>query len=445
MRKNLSEEGECPMKRYLTLLLALVAALTLAACGGSDAEETQPAEPETGSVRYLNYRPETDAAWQKLAAVYTARTGVAVKVVSPENGTYADTLTAKMSEDEAPTLFNCADSQTLKDWSDHMLDLTDTAFAGELTDESLNLYDDSGALKAAGFSRESYGLIVNVDLLNAAGYELSDITNFETLKAAADDIHQRSRRLGFDAFTPAGLEASSAWRFSAHLANLPLYYEFRDNGVTKQPAAITGAYLDRYHAIWDLYITDSSVSAGTLAITTNEEATALFTEGNAVFHQQGSWAYDDLTEAGMTNLAMIPIYCGAAGEEKAGLCTGTENRWAVNSQAAETDIQATLDFLYWVVTSEEGTQMLADTFGAAPFQSAKPTENPFCASADKMAADGRYSIPWDFCHIPNPEAWKATVATALTAYAADPTDANWTAVEKTFVEGWAYEYTLVNG
>ena len=36
------------------------------------------------------------------------------------------------------------------------------------------------------------------------------------------------------------------------------------------------------------------------------------------------------------------------------------------------------------------------------------------------------------------------VGQALTAYAADQTDANWAAVVAAFVDGWATEYALAN-
>ena len=60
---------------------------------------------------------------------------------------------------------------------------------------------------------------------------------------------------------------------------------------------------------------------------------------------------------------MIPIYIGVGDEANQGLCTGTENYWCVNKTAAPEDIQATLDFLYWCVTSDEGTACLADDMG----------------------------------------------------------------------------------
>ena len=116
----------------------------------------------------------------------------------------------------------------------------------------------------------AYGIIVNKALLKQAGYEISDITNFETLKKVADDIHSRAAELGFDAFSSAGLEASSSWRFSGHLANMPLFYEFRDDNVTAQPATIKGTYLDAFKNVWDLYTTDSATTGAALTTATGD-------------------------------------------------------------------------------------------------------------------------------------------------------------------------------
>ena len=432
------------MKKLIALLLALVMVLGLAACsGGSSGEQASDA----GSVYYLNFKPEADAALQELAALYTETTGVPVKVVTAPSGTYSDTLTAEMAKTEAPTIFNIGNMSGLKDWDEYALDLTDTAVAGELTTDAFNLYNDAGELKAIGHCYESFGIIVNTALLEQAGYTLDDITNFDTLKAVADDIHARSAELGFDAFSASGLDSSSSWRFSGHLANMPLYYEFRDDGVTEQPATVTGAYLDNFRAIWDLYITDTATDAKTLSTSTADESKAQFTQGQAVFYQNGTWEYAGLLEAGMSSddLAMIPIYCGVEGEEEAGLCSGTENCWAVNSKVPEANQKASLDFLYWLVTDETAAQKMVDTLGAIPFKAAPEPTNVFLADGIEMQDAGKYTIAWSFNYTPNVDAWRATVVTALTAYAADPTDANWEQVVTAFVDGWAIEYNTVNG
>ena len=423
------------MKKFLALFLAVVMVLGL--CAVASAEET-------GSVYYLNFKPEADAALQEIAALYTAETGVPVKVVTAASGTYQQTLSAEMTKSEAPTLFVIGNREALGNWDEYALDLTGTAVAGELTTNDFNLYNDEGALKAMGYCYESFGIITNVDLLEKAGHSIDEIKDFASLKAVADDIHANAEALGFDAFSAPGLDGSSSWRFSGHLANLPLYYEFKADGITTQPATIKGSYMDNFRNIWDLYITDTAADAKTLTSGTGDESRAEIVEGKAVFYQNGSWEYATLSDAGL-NVQMIPIYCGVEGEEKAGLCSGTENCWAVNAQASEADQKATLDFLYWLVTSEAGTSMMVEQFGSVPFKAAPASTNGFIKNGDALLADGCYSVTWAFVDTPNVDSWRATVVTALAKYSADPTDANWAEVVTAFVDGWAVEYNMVHG
>ena len=424
------------MKKTIAILLALVLVVGLfAGCGKKSA----------GSVYYLNFKPEADEAWQALAKTYTEKTGVKVTVVTAASGTYADTLTAELDKSEAPTMFQAGNQGAIDTFGDWCLDLRDTDVYKEMTTDAFNLKGADGAVLSIGYCYESFGIIVNKALLKQAGYELTDIKDFASLKAAADDIHARAAELGFDAFTSAGLDGSSSWRFSGHLLNMPLFYQFRDDGVTKQPATITNKYLDNFKAIWDLYITDSATTGAALLTATGDQAEAEFGEGKAVFYQNGTWEYSNLTEKfGMNpdDLTMIPIYCGVEGEEKAGLCTGTENYWSVNKNAKEEDIKATLDFLYWVVTSEEGTSMMAEQFGACPFNSSKAPSNPFSALANEYVANGCYPVTWAFNYTPAVNDWRAAVVDALSKYTAG--NGSWDDVKTAFVEGWATQYANEN-
>ena len=441
------------MKKFLALLLTVAMVFAMAACSAPAAEETKPAEEGTaapaeetseqpaasGSVYYLNFKPEADAAWQELAKKYTELTGVPVKVVTAASGDYQTTLTSEMDKSEAPTLFQCGNQGALNTWGEYCLDLKDTDFYKEMTTDDFNLFGENGEVLAAGYCYEAFGIIVNKALLKQAGYELTDITNFESLKKVADDIHSRAAELGFDAFSSAGLDGSSSWRFSGHLANMPLFYEFRDDNVTAQPAAITGKYLDNYKAIWDLYTTDTATTGADLITATGDMSSGEFKEGKAAFYQNGTWEYAGLVEAGLKpeDLAMIPIYCGVEGEEKAGLCCGTENCWSVNKEASEENIQATLDFMKWVVTSEEGTTMLAEQFGPCPFKSAKTPENVFFAQANDYITNGNYVVTWAFNYTPAVEDWRAGVVDALSKYV---TGGSWDDVKTAFVDGWAAQY-----
>ena len=443
------------MKRKL-LALGLAAAMSvslLAGCGsaGSSSQAGSTGGASTGgeaasggSVYYLNFKPEADAQWQALAETYTEQTGVPVTVVTAASGNYETMLKSEMAKTDAPTLFQVNGPVGLASWSDYCYDLTGTDFANELTSDDFKLMDGD-KLAGVAYVYEGYGIIVNTALLEEAGYTTADITDFESLKKVAEDITARKDELGFSAFTSAGMDGSSDWRFKTHLANMPLYYEFEDEGYEGTPAEIKGTYLDNYRQIWDLYINNATCEPSLLSAKTADDATAEFLTGAAVFYQNGTWEYTNIADLGDENMDILPIYIGVDGEENQGLCIGTENYWCVNAKASEEDIKATLDFMYWCVTSEEGTTAMAQDMGfICPFKNAKETPNVLNNKMNEAVASGKYSVAWDFNYIPSEE-WKNGVGSALTSYAADQTDANWDAVVTALVAGWANVAAAVNG
>lgn len=409
--------------------------------GTEVAEETKGGSSEGGQVYWLNFKPEADEALQQIAKDYTDETGVTVKVVTAASGNYESTLTAEMDKSDAPTLFVVGNQAAVKTWGDYCIDLKGTDIYNELTTDDFTLYDADGRAVSIGYCYESFGIITNKKLLAEAGYSLDDITDFASLKAVADDIHARADELGFDAFTSSGMDDSSSWRFTGHLANMPLYYEEKADNWTECPAEIKGTYLDLYKNIWDLYITDSAVEPSTLA-TGGYDAEAEFKNGEAVFYQNGTWEYDAVSESWADeDLAMIPIYCGAEGEENAGLCSGTENCWAVNKNASEADINATIDFMTWLVTSEKGTKMMSEQFGEIPYKNAAPNGNVFFQDSAKYIEEGKYVVDWAFNYTPNVNDWRAGLVAAMNQYDAG---GSWDNVETAFVAGWATQYKLAN-
>ena len=443
------------MKKLIALLLAVVMVMGLAACGSKTTTETKaPTEakvdaPATeaktdapaaaGSVYYLNFKPEQDEAWQKLAAEYIAQTGVPVTVLTAASGTYEETLMAEMGKTEAPTMFQVNGPVGLANWADYCYDLSGSDLYSHLTSDGFALKDGDAVLGIA-YVVESYGLITNKTLLEKAGYTVDDINSFDTLKAVAEDITARSGELGFAAFTSAGMDASSDWRFKTHLANLPIYFEYQADGIGTT-TEIKGTYLDNYRNIWDLYINNSTCAPAELSAKTGDDSRNEFLEGKAVFYQNGSWEYGSLSAVYSDDeLAMIPIYIGVGDEAKQGLCTGTENYWCVNKDASEEDIAATLAFMNWCVT--DGAEAMANDMGfVIPFDTAVESTNLFVKQDVAYTAEGKTPVSWNFPTMPSEE-WKNVLGSALTAYAADQTDANWDAVVSAFVDNWAAEYKL---
>ena len=457
-------------KKLLALGLACAMGLSLlAGCGGDTGETSQtPEDSQTpasqsggegeaaGQVYYLNFKPEQDGQWQEQAEIYTDETGVPVKVVTAASGTYETMLTSEMAKTDAPTMFQVNGPVGLNSWKDYCYDLSGSALYGELTSDDYAL-KNGDEVAGIAYVIESYGIIVNQTLLQQAGYTVEDIQSFDDLKAVAEDITARKDELGFSAFTSAGMDSSSDWRFKTHLANLPIYFEYQDKGITSTDA-IEGTYLDNYRNIWDLYINNATCDPAELTAKTANDAVNEFTSGQAVFYQNGSWEYGNVVGEGKlsdADVTMIPIYIGVGDEANQGLCTGSENYWCVNKNASAEDIQATLDFMYWCVTDETALQAMTGGEGAMPsggagmafaipFQAAPESSNPFVALDAQMTADGKTPVSWNFTTMPSEE-WKNVLGSALAVYAADQTDANWDAVVSAFVDNWAAEYALANG
>lgn len=428
---------------------------TLAGCksdtsGGSNNQNTST----SGRVYYLNFKPEQAKEWESLAKIYSKETGVEVTVVTAASDEYETTLKSEIAKTDAPTLFQVNGPIGLKAWRSYCYDLKDSAVYKNLKSDEFALKGDNGEVYGVAYVIETYGIIYNRTILekycSMDGAVISspeEIVNFETLKAVAEDIQSKRDKLGVaGAFTSAGMDSSSDWRFKSHLANIPIFYEYKDRDIT-DTEAIRGDYLDNYKAIWDLYINNATCSPAMISSKTGEDALSEFALGEAVFYQNGTWAYSDIVKEGMLNdddLGILPIYIGVSGEENQGLCTGSENYWCINNKATKEDIKATEDFLQWVITSDEGRKSLSQEMNfVTPFTTfgeEYSAKNPLVNIADKYIKDGKFPVSWNFSTIPSEE-WKNGVGAALLEYAQGTGD--WESVKKAYIDGWEREYALI--
>lgn len=405
-----------------------------------------------GKVYYLNFKPEQADQWVALAEKYTEETGVEVEVQTAASGTYESQLKAEMAKNEAPTLFQVNGPVGLATWKDYCYDLADSQIYKDLSSDDYALKDGDSVMGIA-YVIETYGIIYNKALLNdyfalddAEIKSIDELNSFDALKKVADGIQAHKDDLGVQgAFTSAGMDSSSDWRFKTHLANLPIYYEYKADDIDSTEA-IKGTYLDNYKNIWDLYTTDSTCEASMLSSKTGEDAASEFALGEAVFYQNGTWAYNDIKdmEVADEDMGMLPIYIGAEGEGNQGLCTGSENYWCVNKNASEEDIQATLDFMAWVVESDEGRDSLANEMGfVTPFTTFDEylPSNPLVKANDEYTKAGKTPVSWNFTTMPS-ENWKNDLGSALLEYAQGTGE--WDAVKTAFVDGWATEYAAAN-
>ena len=422
-----------------------LAALSLAACGGSSGDAGSGESTASGSVYWLNFKPELDTALQDIAKTYTDSTKVPVKVVTAASGTYDQQLTAEMDKTDAPTVFVIDGSpDSVKDWESYAIDLTDSKLAQEANTENYFHYGTDDKLVAIGYCFECYGIISNPDLLEKAGYDIATINNFDTLKACAEDIHQRAGELGFDAFAPADMDESNSWIYVGHMTNLPLFYESREaGGWTEAPATITGQFLPNYKNLYDLIINNGPVPPTQLA-TGGHDPMQMFKDQKVAFALNGSWEWVNVSES-VPSAKMIPYYGGVPGEEKAGLNSGGGNSWVINNKMSQEDQDATMDFLVYCVSDKDASAKLSAELGDLPFINAAPGTNGFISDAEEYNAADCYNMDTVDSLTPNVDKFRAGLVSALNAYDNDQSEANWQNFVTAFVQGWAKNYQEVNG
>ena len=437
-----------PISRRLMLggSAVLAVAATLAACSNGSSSGSE------NGVYLLNFKPEAEEALKTIASAYKDKTGVEVKIVTAASGTYQQTLQTEVAKSNPPTIFNINGPVGLVTWKDYALDLSGTEFVKALTDTSMALTDENGVVYGSPLGIEGYGLIYNAAILNkyfalegAKATSVDEIKGFAKLKEVVEDMQARKADLGIEgAFACTSLASGEDWRWQTHLANYPVFYEFRDKGVT-DAKEVDLTYSDNYKQIFDLYLNNSTVAPSAAAAKTVTDSMADFALGKCAFVQNGNWAWSQISEVEGNTVAegdihFMPIYIGVSGEEKSGIALGTENYLAVNSQVSETAQKASIDFLTWLLTGE-GAKMLVDNsvVSVSPypaFSELTPADPLGKETAQFLANKELYPINWVFQTFPSQE-FKNQLGSHLAQYASGKED--WSAVKEYFVSTWKSE------
>lgn len=427
---------------------------------GDDAEapagDDAQANAGGGSVYYLNFKPEVDEIWQEIAAAYTAETGVEVKVVTAASGTYEEVLKSEIAGSNAPTLFQINGPVGYANWKEFCMDLTDTDLYASLSDQSLAVTGDDGKAYGIPYTVEAYGIIYNDAIMQkyfamdgAVVTSVDEINNYDTLKSVVEDMQSKAADLGIDGvFASTSLMPGEDWRWQTHTANLPIYYEFEEKGVSDADE-ITFSYGENYKNIFDLYINNSTCAPGLLGSKDVASSMAEFALGQCAMVQNGNWAWSQISEVAGNVVAesdvhFLPIYTGVSGEENQGLCIGTENYWCINSQVSAEDQQATLDFVKWMINSDAGKDYMVNKLGnAAPFTTFGDDEKPSDPLAKSMLASmesGKTAVPWAFTVFPSQD-FKDDFGAALLEYCNG--NMTWEDVTALVVSRWAEEKAAV--
>lgn len=441
------------MKKQLILLLTLAVIPFAASCGTSGPGESSG---KSNEIRYLNFKPEIGDVYREVAEIYEQETGVKVIVDTAASGTYEQTLKSEIVKSDAPVIFQINGPRGYIAWKDYCADLSDTQLYAHLTDKDLAVTDGDGVY-GIPYVVEGYGIIYNNAIMEryfstegARARSMEEINNFQALKAVVEDMTEKREVLGIDGvFASTSLAPGDDWRWQTHLANIPLYYEFKNNQIdltSREADEITFQYDECYQNIFDLYLRHSVTAPGLLGGKSADDSMAEFALGKAAMVQNGNWAWGQISGIGgnvvsENDIRFLPIYIGVEGEENQGLCIGTENFLAVNRQASQEQQKLAEDFLFWLYSSEKGKELVVNRLGfIAPFDTFGENERPDDPLAGEvirwMRRENIHSIPWSFTVFPN-QVFKDKFGAALLEYAQG--GKSWEDVKNTVVTQWKAE------
>ena len=432
--------------------------LALTGCGAGGNSGKSAKDTDKGSVYFLNFKSELSSEWEEVAGTFTKETGIDMKVVTAGSGTYEQTLKSELSKKEMPTLFNVNGPIGYQTWKDYCADLKDSKLYEWLTDKDMAITDGDGVY-GIPYAVEGYGIIYNDAIMKKyfalpdKAVDISDtkeIKNFDTLKTVVEDMTKHKDDLGIQGvFGSTSFAPGEDWRWQTHLMNIPVYYEYKADGVDNLDE-IKFTYNKNFKNIFDLYLNNSCTEPSMVGSKNVEESMAEFATGNVAMIQNGNWGwamiYDlDGNVVKKEDIKFLPIYTGVEGEENQGLCVGTENYICINNKVSEADQKASEEFLEWLFNSESGKAYCNGILGMIPpfstFDEDERPDNPLVQDMlSYMNDDSLYSITWDFTTFPSQE-FKNQLGSYLLEYAQG--NMTWDDVVKQTTDCWASEKALL--
>lgn len=437
------------MKKILCLALLAVLFLSFGAGCSQNDENT---------LYFLNFKPESAAAYERVAMKYKAETGKTLRVVTAASGTYEQTLKSEISKADPPVLFQLNGANGYNSWKQYCLDLKDSTLYKHISDPSLAISSGDGVYGLPAVV-EGYGIIYNkaitdkyfaLENRNTSYTSMEDIKSFEALSLLVRDMTQHKDALGIrGVFASTSLKSGEDWRFHTHLANMPIYYEFVDREIELGQSnvdTVAFSYAAEFKNLFDLYLNNSTTDPKLLGSKQVADSMSEFALGQCAMVQNGNWAWSQIAGiSGNTvkaeDIKFLPLYIGAPGEEKQGLCVGTENYFAVNKQAPTEKQTLALEFLTWLYTSESGKALVKEELGfIAPYDTFDEDETPVDPLGKEvyswMNKEDVYTVPWVFSVFPG-QSFKNDVGAGLLQYAQGTK--TWEDVKTVFVNRWKEE------
>ena len=381
------------MKKALSLMLALVMALALVACGGGNSS-SGGSSSSANTLTIFNSKMEIQSQMEEMAAQYSQEKGIPVEVYYSSDTVAAHMATKYASNDPyALAMVDAKDVYSLG--AEHAVDLSNEKWVGDTT-QAISV---DGKVLGFPVCVEARGLLYNGDAIKAAtgkDFDPSAIKTTADLQALIDEIVAGGMEL------PVGLQKED-WSLGAHyFAEIYELHDdpdafiagIKDGSIKLADDKVFNAMMDTFDVLKEYnYAKEAPTSAE------REVTEMMLAEGNLCFKFGGNWDWSNMVDTDYTeNLGMMPVPSAIDGYNTK-LVGGGSKYFYIDNGVSEELQQAAKDFLNWLVYEADGQDFLVNQCNLVPAFSniSLAVSNPLGASvksyADKGAliADYRYA------------------------------------------------------
>ncbi len=393
-------------KKPLSLILASVMVLSLAGCGNgsttaSASESSTDVSRESDSadavsdedmitITFFNTKNEIQDTLEEVAAAYAEEYGVNIIFSNPSD----DSVSYLETQYAAGTPYTMAMLET-KDINDlgskYSLDMSDQAWV-EDTDYA---YSMEGKVIGFPFCIEAFGIIYNADAIEDVTGEKFDPGDIIYLS----DFVEFLNSLVADGMESPTVIQKTYWSLSHHYLQ-QAYDERKDIDASIErlytgKADVIGD--EKFNAIMDTFdvLMEYNLFRESPNNASDDQVMQAIAEGEVAFKFGGCWEWADYTtyEGCCENIGIMPLPQDIEDEYTGYLDGGVTKYVIIDSSEYTTDEQreAALDFLDWLVYSEDGKELISDTCGLiSPFRNNTiPCSNPLSDTIKEYADNGK--------------------------------------------------------
>lgn len=411
-----------PKRIIRTILMLLLTASALAACGGtngtvyeSDGGNTEPGAGGNSAraLKIFNFKVEMAEELSALTKRYQKEKGIRIELDTCGGGCdYSAELKTRFNSGDKPDLFFVAGYTDLDLWQEYLEDLTDEPWADDMQELAKPAITKDGKIYGMPLAMEGWGFIYNKQLFRTAG--------IDTLPTTLSGLRETAERLKAAGIQPFENGYAEWWVLGNHLLNTAFALQPDPAGYIEQLSRGDVKLADNgiFHSWINLIDLTLEYGQPSPLQTDYYNQVMHFANGQAAMMQQGSWTQLQLDKlAPGLDIGFLPMPVSDEAAQMDKLQIGVANYWVVLKHSEmEEEAKA---FLRWLVSSEDGRRFIVDEAKLIPaFKSIPVTEQrlgPLAADIMQYIQEDK-TLPWLWQRYPGYEATTSQMAVQMQAY-----------------------------